>query len=101
MPLVLTVSVHDWVTISDADDMSTMAFRASDIHYLQKIKNENETWSLIVYICPANLQIKYMDAEEEAIQKIFGQLLGLAHKADMAHSCSDCSKGKEPKQPAE
>lgn len=96
MPLILTCAVHDWVVVSDDDGMSTKAFRASDIRYLEKVKNENGLWSLIVYVHPANVQIHYMDAEEGAVQAIFTQLLGLAHRADYGKPCADCERLRPP-----
>ena len=87
MPLILTTPILDWVTVSNSDDMSTKAFRASDIRYLEMIRNETGLWTLIVYVHPADVRIQYMDADEDVIHRIFAQLMGLAHRADRDVPC--------------
>lgn len=97
MPVILTKSLHNWVTIYNADDDSVKTFRGSDVRYIEKNKNQNGLWNISVYIHPADIRIEYEDVEEEAAESIFGQLIGMAHKADTEVRCSDCV----PKQPKE
>lgn len=97
MSLIFTRPIFDWVTVSNLDDGSIRAFRASDVRYIAKKKTENGLWTLTVYVHPADVTIVYGEASEEDVQQVFGTLMGLAHKADTEVRRSDCVS-KQPKE---